>query len=590
MKKLWSYLLEPFKLILDSTLCYRLCKWVVSSSMSLIAVPVALLAILVSIFTNLFKEDISDSGNNESLFRLETYYKLFEKQNQISDDTLNVSTIYVKENKTQYTHILVIDRTGSTNNQVLDSKSDLLYNHIKETFLPNIFIDEIEKQNGNKKLSIKHLLTLRFYQELRNEVSDNNNFNNVNKIAVVYFDGEQFTYPPLNKSYQYTKEYNFHPTEDKEVVRELIESRIKDKLLLDGTHSSDFPALFKEIQKLCSDNSNEKIILTIISDFHHDKQDINIGESTIENFKENTSNISQYNFIYCPPSNLQYRVKSDNLISLLEKHTRGFDNIITIDLGDYDNSNLENDLIDIFDKKILGCFSPINFDGDRETIKFYYPKYNAQGLITAKSEIKIKNQGKDFSWRIATPSSQKNENNSFTILYSVNDKNAKKKTFTLNKHWHSLNARDSTIFIEMRYDPAIKIDEYKMEVFQNDGKNFIAYPIKLLEYMPKVISKYGNSLLNILCCIIIVFAFAGSLLLYKGKDEYFGNLKNKVFSSALIAILFIAILLVLWSTKYLFLLITCITICSIFLIIVVLCVIHKHGKSKLNNSDSLNTL
>jgi hypothetical protein len=584
-----SFLLFPLKIIesiSNSTLIYSLCKWVVANSTGLIAIPVALLAIIVSLYTGLFKENINDDRNFARMLKIKTYYELFEKQKHIDEDKI-VSNINIKENNAQYTHILVIDRTGSTSNRVLDSKLDLLYNRIKNDFLPNIAIENIEKQNNSRKLSMKHLLVLRFYQELRNEAWDNNNFNNTKQIAIIHFDGERFSYPPPDKTYKNTKEYNFHTTTDKYMVRNLIETRINDELLLTGNHSSDFAAMFNEIQKLCNSKSGDSIILTVISDFCHDKQSENIEESLIENFKRNTSNISQYNLIYCPPTDPNDRTKSESLVNLLQKHIHGLDNIITIDLALYDNIYLENDLIDIFDKKILGCFSPININAQK--IDFYYPKYNnSQGLITANAEIKIKNQGKDFSWRIATPTYQKNDNCNHVISYSINEKNANKRTFALNRHWHSLKANDSILFIDMRYDHAIETDEYRIEIIQ-DGKDFMAYPIQLREYMPKVVASYGNGLLNILCLFIILIIAAGTVLLCKNRNKYFGTTGNIICSVLLLLVIFISLLFIVWDFQYQYLSIASTSLYLIPSIAILYCIIRDFLCKKKKKSDSQNT-
>ena len=588
-------------ILISGTLVYKLCKWVVASSIGLIAIPIACLAIIVTLYTGLFKGDIKK--DKDSMLRIETYYNSFHYQKQIKEDTLTISTldiennkrfstIEITENKTQYTHILVIDRTGSTENEPLNDKLTTFYGYVKNSFLPNIDVDKIEKKNGNKKLSIKHLLSLRYYQELRNKVWDESNYNNTKKIIPVYFDGEKFTYP-LDKRYEITKEFKpeYYSTTNKDSVRDFIETRtLNDKLILTGYHESDFTLLLKEIQKLCSYFKDDTVILTVISDFLHDKKEVNIGESSIENFKKETSNIFQYNLIYCPPANLIKREKSKKLISLLEKHIKGFDNIVTIDLMDYNNQNLENDLINVFDKKISGCLSPIQVN-DKD-IHFYYPRYNIQGLDMAKAEIHIKNNGKNFSWRIASPIDEDKE---YLCSYSVNENKINKKTFALNKHCDDLNAKDSILFIEMRYNPKIESNNYRLEIYQ-DGGNSVAYPIKLLEYMSSdVVIKYGINLLNILCLFIIIIVLSGSFLLsrfiYIKKDKIKTSF---TFCGIIVELLIIIGLLswligfVLWAWKrYVWLIITNIItiLCGLWLLFIRGYVIYVYKKSKKSTTN-----
>jgi hypothetical protein len=79
--------------ISSSALLYKLCKWVVASSTGLIAVPVALLAIIVSLNTSIFKD--SDKSVRE-LLRLETHYNLLEEQKQIQEDSLAIPPCTVR--------------------------------------------------------------------------------------------------------------------------------------------------------------------------------------------------------------------------------------------------------------------------------------------------------------------------------------------------------------------------------------------------------------------------------------------------------------------------------------------------------------
>lgn len=583
-------------ILISDTLVYRLCKWVVASSIGLIAIPIACLAIIVTLYTGLFKGDIKK--DKESLFRIETYYNSFHYQKQIKEDSLAISnldietnkrfsSIEITENKTQYTHILVIDRTGSTENEPLNDKLTNFYGHVKNCLLPNIEVDKIEKKFGNKKLSIKHLLSLRYYRELRNKVWDESNYNNTKKIIPVYFDGEEFTYP-LNKRYEITNEFNpeYYSTTNKDSVRDFIESRTLDDVIISTrNHESDFSLLLKEIQQICSKFREDTIILTVISDFLHDKKGVNIEESSIENFKKETGNIFQYNLIYCPPTNLSKREKSKSLINLLEKHIKGFDNIVTIDLMDYNNQSLENDLINVFDKKISDCLSPMQIN-DKD-IHFYYPRYNIQGLDMAKAEIRIKNNGKNFSWRIASPIDEDKE---YLCSYSVNENKINKKTFALNKHRDNLNAKDSILFIEMRYNPKIESNKYRLEIYQ-DGGNSVAYPIKLLEYMSSdVVIKLGMNLLNILCFFIIIIVLSGSFLLSRFIYIKRDNIKIPfTFWCIIVELLIIVGLLgwligvVLWGwERYVWLIITNIVtiLCGLWLLFVRGYVIHVYRKSK----------
>jgi hypothetical protein len=579
----------------NGTISVRVVKWIIGSATGLIAIPIAFLAILVSLYTDLFKDNVSEDNKR---VRLETYYDLFDTQQQISNDSLDISkdnnkrysNISVVENKTPYTHILVIDRTGSTNDNELDNQLTEFYQRVKISYLPNINIHNINKKFAKgKNLPIKHLIVLRYYQELIDEVGGGINPNNSKKILIAYFDGDSknpnipVTYPldPIMPNVNINaNNHIFEQTNNQSSVMNFVNKITTDTLFLRGNHTSDFNALFDEIGNLCKANASDSIILTIVSDFYHDK-DIskNVSEKKIEDFKKNTQNVFQYNIIYCPSSNLEHKIKSDELINLLQKHTKGVNNLISIDLTDY--QRLEDALMDMFDKKIANCFSPININN--QNIKFFYPKYNSQGVLTAKAEVRLKNNTKGYSWRIATPVYRKNDDCDFIVSYSVNDNTRFKTTFALNRHYNQQQATDSILFLDIRYNSQLEENEYRLEIMQDGNKNFVAFPIHLYEYMPKIVAEYGIGLLNILCILIILIEIACLILLLRFVYTNKTKLTDKkrfwiIFIELILFLVGYGIMLYITWGKYCWLIVT--SVVTVFCILLSIWLIRLLWKKK----------
>lgn len=108
-------------------------KWFVNNSISLLAIPFTVLAIIVSLHTDLFKDTSKDKKVSE-YFKIGTFYDLFDKQKKIESKNIPIKEIEVESDVNRYTHIIYIDRTYSTKDFKEDAYSNFKQN-IRDSIL-----------------------------------------------------------------------------------------------------------------------------------------------------------------------------------------------------------------------------------------------------------------------------------------------------------------------------------------------------------------------------------------------------------------------------------------------------------------------
>jgi hypothetical protein len=553
---------------MKNILLHKLCKWIIASSTGLIAVPVALLAIIVSLNTNIFKDS---NKSVVELSRLETHYNLLEEQKQIQKDSLAIlHPIKIQKDENKYCHILVIDRTYSTSSTTTENNLSGFKQYVKDAINKDnqnqrkIEIDDIEKlfKKNGWEFSTKNTLTLNFYQSLLDEVRNQEN-NNTNNFLVCFFDGDKCTYPldvQNKKEYLSMGGHTWIKTQSNRIdsVENDIIKLAQENLLYPTQKSteqkSNFEIMFSEINALCNELFHgNHIIVTVISDFDHDfdKKSADEWERIVGTALRREENISrQYNLI-CYPASATRKNSADILLSIIQKHINGFDNLITIDLNNYGNSKFNEFEKNMFKKRMAACFSPIN---RHNSIPFHYPKENQQGVKTAKTRIQLPQSGE---WRITNYSY--NETSETKNYHYLNDKGI--ITFAKINGGYINSTQDSILIIEIPYNLQTTAEDYKLEFTTNNGETFVSYPIDFKEYMKNQIPNYAIALLDLLCVLIILIVVAGTFLLYENKNNYFDTPINKILYGILIGIIYALLFFIVWNFKYLWLSITSIIIC-----------------------------
>jgi len=504
---------------LRNSLVLAICRWIINNAVSLVAIPVTVLAIVVSLNANLFKETSSKVRGTSDYFKIDTYYKFFEKQENIQIDSMvpKQEIHIIPDTTTKYTHLIYIDRTYST------KIKEELFSVFKTRIRASVEIGEENRHLNIENDSLKNCLFAYFLQKLFLEKGKA--FCNVNRIYIRFFDGNicspyMFNSPPKG-IYRPENEYLDVQkiTEDK--FDEELSNLLKFPLLTLGLNEtrkqdqkSNFDTLFCDLSRQCKKfTKDNKLIVTIISDFDHDDSAKisfnNLREKIPLYFSKKKEIIRQYNLIVYPPSSATAHL-SDTLINAINGYIIDYDNVIKIDLKNFGNDFIKdetkwNKKWENFDSQYNASFYSTNMDKDF-IIEFYYPKKNVKGIDMPYAKISFKNC---LQWRLID-NSKDEKISSNRYMYSIENKEDVDCYINGNR-----NICDTTTYtridVSMQNEPQIE-SKYKLEVVTNDGR-ILSYPIEFKEYIQGKLPNFGIWLLNILQ-IIIVFIFISTLIVW----------------------------------------------------------------------------
>jgi len=483
-------------------LSYKVCRWIFSSTIGLIALPLTFLILTISLYPDLFQ---AKTSHKFEWYKLESYYNFFDENKNSKTPS---SHIECPQDTSQYYHILFIDRTLSTLS--FDRNKELSYfRHYLEQNLSEKNYSFIPIIENRKDFSTIDLLYLRVFQELIESEQTNG-------ITVAFFDGvDVFT-------------SIFYGASDQQTRRKFIESLIR-KPSRYYSQKTDFVEMFERINRLCAaaKMDSRKIILTIISDFvHENTEQKEVFSNVVESFNKKNTNIIQYNIIYSPPSEKTLKDRSDRLVEKIINQVDGIDNLINME---YVNSNFNE-----FENVLLRCSSPIIADKKDNLIHFYFHNFyeTAQAKITLPKNVNLE-------WRIRTIPNEKEEKNYF-VFYTTNDN----KNKLLTSNWYSLNSeKDNVLFLNIRLNRHTDIEQYKLEI--RCGNKFGRYDIALHELIPPLIANLGLRALDLLCICILLIVFSGSILLIRFiEHNIFPRISNGKFWVIIAEMVFFIILLI----------------------------------------------
>ncbi|MCL2650070.1 MAG: ABC transporter permease [Candidatus Azobacteroides sp.] len=537
---------------LRNSVLLAICRWIIGNAVSLVAIPITVLAIIVSLHTDLFKETSKHVGDVSDYFKISTYYDVFEKQIDMQNDSLAPKQdINIKQDSvTKYTHIIYIDRTYST------KINENLFSIFKTQIQESIEIGEEKLHLNIKNDSLKNCLFAYFLQKLF--VEKEKTFCNVNRMYVRFFDGnicqpyDKFNNPP-DGIYRPENEYLDIQKIDKEKFDKELSKLLNISLLTPGLNNkqrqdqkSNFDALFGDLAKQCKKLKDYKLIVTIISDFDHDYDQISfddLREKIPQYFAKQKKIIRQYNLIAYPPSSATSHL-SDTLLNSINEYIIDYDNVIKIDLKNYGNNfiNKEETKWNVkwknFDSQYNAAFYSTNMD-ENSVIDFNYPKGNAKGISIATARIVFR--GDCSQWRLTDYSGdEKIGTNKYRYYLGIDGED---ENCIVNATYNDCEI-NKDIFIEINIQnelqKELKESKYKLEITTTDGR-MLSYPIEFKESIQGKLPNFGKWLLNILW-IIIVLIFISSIIvwIYHYYDfRYSIRRRNEAFF-----ILFLGILLV----------------------------------------------
>jgi hypothetical protein len=479
----------PFMSWLDNSILLHICKWATNNVASLIAIPIAVLAIIVALYTDLFKEKSKEDIGVLGYFKIETYYNTFEAQKGGSQQPLPVKEISYNKDSTSYSHIVFIDKTLSLNDTLIEKEFVDFKNYVKNTLSKR----DDKSLNEVKDFKLKNILFHNFLQMILTEKANKR----INNLCVYFFDGEtvdSHKFKKLPGSANSDAVLNVESISEDE-LRVLLDSLLQQPLFNDNEIDSNFKILFNEIKVKCSINElkNDNIIITIISDFDHNfdsPNQRNWDRIIKDNISRDVDSANrQYNLIILPTDETR-KENSKKIVQTIQKHIVGCDNIVDINLEDFCNNNLDEYEKQNFENNIKAGFYSKN-TSNSNTIYFYYPKENIIGFKVAEANIKFQ---KIKEWRLICSD---NIDDNFNYYIKGN-----RKTGSINGDYVKNNIGD-TIKVEMGFTPKINNEQqFRLEIVTQEG-NILTYPIEFKEYMQGKFPDFGIWVLNILCIIII---------------------------------------------------------------------------------------
>jgi len=505
---------------MKNSILYKFLKWILGgSAVSFFAILISVGLIIVSRYP-----DMLERADIKFCKQWKEYYNLFEK------DTIPLSKIpMIATDSREYCHILIIDRTAST---LSIEESKALKDSIldKELFgtstSGNIYkFDKKNVTSINKKykkdfeFTIQHYLMLRYYQKMACD-------DKIKGVIIGFFDGIPNA-PAVNfyNAKLGNRLYNSTPNQnDREIL--ITQLTNNEPLLIESNdQGSDFCKMFYEINDIIQNTDSlrgKKIILTIISDFYHDVEDLNITEKDVAIFKrENQGKISQYNFIYCIPSKTTTKKnpkenpkeKSKELIHKLFKEFEGCVNIVEISTKMFNEIKEYNQQYAFLNDVFSECLNPIIKKDTTDIIKFTYPTLNPQGIETSKAHIQLSNNN-EFKWRIETLPQYADAN--FFISYSHSDTVEKTKIQSLPQLEFQNKTTDLYLEIETGMLNDILKKRIRLKTISEDKGNNI-YGIHSLKFFEANLSDsfkdLAKTILDGLCILLILIFFSGTWLL-----------------------------------------------------------------------------
>jgi hypothetical protein len=490
--------MKKLKQIIKSLL--PLCKWFANNTVGLVGIPITVLAIIVSLYTDVFRTETDEIKASYNYFQMRTYFALFERQKGIStaDSLLPLKKIEgIKDTVKKYTHIVYIDRTHSTNLRENEEKFSAFKTRIKQDISAG-GEDKLHLKTDNIN-SLKECLLAYFLQQLLLEQDDSSC--NTRRLYVRFFDGNKCS------PHEFVLEDNVvNVPEDNYIdlgriekrtfrkhLKNLLECSFLTKQSTVSTQKSNFDVLFKDMQNRCKEEGSEtNYIITIISDFEHD--DItNISVEELEKsissyFSKKNSIIRQYNLIAFPTAN-------NSLLNTIKNHIYNYDNIIKIDVDKFGNDAINNNstIWENFVFQYDAAFHSISDKGS--SIKFYHPRRNPRNVEFAKAKISF---NKCKKWRLVTHEGK----NKAVYKYFVGDRNNSTNTVNGTEYNICDTTKVTLIHIEK---PLQHIDdmEYRLEVVTTD-KKIEYYPIEFSGYMKNQVPDLAITLLWILVIILII--------------------------------------------------------------------------------------
>ena len=472
----------------SDTILYKFLKWIVASSVSLLAIPITLFIVIISLYPDL------TTVNNFKVYKLKSYYDICDTSIK-SLDIVDGNSFLLKEQATKKNsihHLLFIDRTWSTDLKTTEF-SNLKKHLIKEL---NKTIQSIDTNDIKKMI----------YQVLINSCKIH-----CDSLHIFFYSGRHYKYKNSYKEYDDSIKY-YPPSE----AYCIPASRGPTSDINDPKVRTNFAYIFDTIAKFLNHSRTIEIdCITIFSDFFHCDTINRLGQKMevyggdIENFRHSTGNTKLHLIALWKKEHSVYRKnKQEQLVNLINGHFVGISKTNFIFTDKYDNSNYWVNSNKFLEFEEL--FANVNFEQEETKIQLYAPisnnlKYNEATCKIMKDSVIGK-----FQWKIKKLNPH--ENYSFWKY----DKDCKKvnKRYFMNQ-WYEEECDSLYLSIKLEHDT--KIDDLRFIYTFKDkyGNNcFYEYGFEIKDVIfPNKYQEHLKHIFNFFCFLLIIIIICGEILI-----------------------------------------------------------------------------
>ncbi len=504
---------------MKDTIFHKLLKWVIASSVSLLALPISVFVIIFSLYPDLL------SVNDFHFDQLKSYYELCDIAKDKDFITKNTATLYsnIAPAKINKNHLLVIDQTLST-----------VFEGIGLDNLKKDLILALKKSTKGEldTTSIKSLI----YEKL---IQTFDLGYNLDTLFVYFYNGNK---DPGNTWIKVSNDT---------FTRNILEY-LKHSEKIEG-QETDFREIFKTVQEKITKVQEFKNLdcITFLSDFYHEPKKDLIDPDFI-NFKKVSKNIkinliALWNTEYSGKDKEKRIRRQNSFIANFDKYFKGVGGATEkLFINDYDDSLYLNHSNFLEFEEIITYKTPKNYKrNDSPNITFFSQLSNSLKYDEAIVKI-IMDTRKSFQWKIKSIFG----NNKTFILFNPDCDTSKTNKCILNQ-WYEEECDSLSLSINL--DHNLNIDDLKFcYVFNKDSKNkFEEYDIKIKKvFIEQKQMEILTVICNIFCILLIIILIAVEWLFY----QLFYNYINYFYKHNLLSLLSWVFIIIILGVLFYFLL------------------------------------
>jgi hypothetical protein len=501
-----------------NTLLHKLLKWIVTSSVSLLALPISVFIIIFSLYPDL----VMDKTTTDFL-KLKTYYDICDitkQQKTVINDSIHIHKLLSNpKTETNKKHLLIIDQTLST---VFNTINENEYTEVKK-HLRNNLQDTIFKKDTT--LSLKLLL---FYHLL--EKFDYSY--NCDTLFVFFYYGNETN---KNNRSVFFNEWVSLPLNKVDSIKRKIKNYEEYRRGKKLSQWTNFKTILDSVKTKISQEKIEFDCITFLSDFDHDicrdtvneqHRKIRLANQDFKQLRDSTKH-TKINLIALWKAEEIDKDKQESqkkFITNFDKYFAGVVHTEKIYIDDYKYEKyIGNGELLEFEEIITYKIPDKEKDnkGKDTIINLWATISNPLNYDEAKVKLKLDIAGK-FYWKIKSISDSIN-----TIVSFQKDCNNIDTKYSINQ-WYE--EKVDSICLSLRLNPHCNFDDLKFCycIQDSNGKlKFAEYDISIRKiFIEEKQKQILTKILDIFCIILCVSIISGFTLVILEFYDYYNDTRT----------------------------------------------------------------